>query len=226
MKLRLTLALLAALGAGAAFAQQPAADKSTLSYAIGYNIGKDFAEKNMDVDVDTVIRAIQDGYGKRQPAVAEEQMAAALEGMQQQLLEKAKGEFERVSAENKTKSDQFLAQNRAKNGVVVLPSGLQYRVIEDGTGGRPAASSEVQMHFRGSLYTGQEFASTYQGNNPVSMKVSDAPLKGLQEVLPLMKAGSRWEVYLPAELAYGNTPRSPVGPNQAVVFDIKLVEVR
>ena len=226
MKLRLTLAMLAACGAGAAFAQQPASDKGTLSYAIGYNIGKDFADKNMDVDVNTVIRAIQDGYGKSPPAVAEEQMAAALEGMQQQLLEKAKSEFERVSAENKAKSDQFLSQNRAKNGVVVLPSGLQYRVIEDGTGGRPAASSEVQMHFRGSLYTGQEFASTYQGNNPVSMKVSDAPLKGLQEVLPLMKAGSRWEVYLPADLAYGNTPRSPVGPNQAVVFDIKLVEVR
>jgi FKBP-type peptidyl-prolyl cis-trans isomerase len=225
MKLQLAVALVAAMGFGSALAQDTTSDKGRLSYAIGYNIGKDFAEKNMDVDVNTVIRAMQDGFGKRPPAVAEEQMQAALEAMQARMLEQAKGEFERIARENKTKSDQFLAQNRGKTGVTVLPSGIQYRIIEEGNGGRPAASSEVKLHFRGSLHTGQEFASTYQGNQPVTMKVADAPLRGLQEILPLMRAGSRWEIFLPAEMAYGDSPRSPLGPSQAVVFDVKLEEV-
>ncbi len=226
MKLRWTVALLAATSMGAAIAQDTTSDKGKLSYAIGYEIGRDFNEKKMDIDVQTVLRAIQDGYAKQNPSVPEADMRAALETMQQKMLEQAKSEFERVAGENKTKSDQFLAQNRSKPGVVVLPSGVQYRVIEEGTGARPATTSEVQLHFRGSLYTGQEFASTYTGNNAVTMKVADAPIKGLQEVLPLMKAGSRWEVYLSADLAYGASPRSPIGPNQAVIFDVKLVSVQ
>ncbi len=226
MKLRLTVALIAAMGMGAAVAQDTTSDKGKVSYAIGYEIGRDFTEKQMDIDLQTVIKAIQDGYAKRNPTVAEADMRAALGKLQEQMLAKAKAEFEKVSSENKSKSDQFLSQNRSKPGVTVLPSGVQYKVIEDGNGGRPGASSEVQIHFRGSLATGLEFASTYTGNNPVTMKVSDAPIEGLKEVLPLMKAGSRWEVFMPPERAYGDSPRSPIGPNQAVVFDVKLVSVK
>lgn len=225
MKLRWTVALFAAMSMSAAVAQDTTSERGKLSYAIGYEIGRDFTDKKMDVDLNTVMRAIQDGHAKRDPSVPEADMRAALEAMQAKMLEQAKSEFERVSNENKTKSDQFLAANRGKSGIVALPSGIQYRVIEEGTGARPAASSEVKIHFRGSLYTGQEFASTYTGNQPVTMKVSDNPIRGLQEVLPLMKAGSRWEVFLPPSVAYGDSPRSPIGPNQAVVFDIKLVEV-
>lgn len=226
MKLRWTAAVLAAMSMGVAVAQDTTSDKGKLSYAIGYELGRDFAEKQMDIDIATVIRAIQDGHAKRGPAVAEADMRAALEAMQAKMMEQAQREFERVSGENKAKSDQFLAQNRGKTGVVALPSGIQYRVIEEGNGSRPAPSSDVMIHFRGSLHTGQEFASTYTGNQPVSMKVSENPIPGLREVLPLMKQGSRWEVFLPADQAYGNSPRSPVGPNQAVVFDVKLVEVK
>ena len=226
MKVRLAIAMLAIMGTNAALAQDTTSEKGKLSYSIGYEIGKDFTERKIEVDVNTVIRAIQDGYGKRPPAVAEAEMRTALEQMQTKLQEQMRTEFERVSGENKSKSNQFLSANRAKPGIVTLPSGLQYRVIEDGTGGRPAATSEVKLQFRGSLYTGQEFASTYQGNQPVTMKVADAPLKGLQEALPLMKAGSRWELFLPSDLAYGDSPRSPIGPSQAVVFDVTLVEVK
>ena len=225
MKLGWTVALVAALGANAVVAQDTTSEKGKLSYSVGYELGRDFKDKGMDVDAATVLRAFQDGYAKANPRVPEADMRAALEAMQQQMLEKAKGEFERVSSENKTKSDRFLAENRSKSGVIALPSGAQYRVIEEGSGSRPASTSEVKLHFRGSLYTGQEFASTYTGNQPVSMKIADAPIKGLQEVIPLMKAGSRWEVYLPANLAYGDSPRSPIGPNQAVIFDVKLIEV-
>ena len=226
MKLRWTVALFAAMTTGAVMAQDPASEKGKLSYAIGYEIGRDFTEKQLDVDVNTVIKAIQDGYAKRNPTVPAEQMRVALENMQKKMLDKAKAEFDRVSGENKRKSDAFLAANKAKTGVQSLPSGIQYRIIETGTGAKPTVNSAVKVHFRGSLSTGQEFASTYQGNEPVSMKVSDAPLPGLKAVLPMMTAGSRWELFLPAEQAYGNTPRSPVGPNQAIVFDVKLIEVK
>ena len=225
MKFRWTVALIATLTMGAAMAQDTASEKGKLSYAMGFEIGRDFNERKMDVDINTVIRAIQDGYAKKTPAVPEEQMRASLEAMQKKMLDQAKSEFDRVSGENKRKSDAFLAANRTKAGVQVLSSGIQYRIIETGTGAKPTAASEVKLHFRGSLSTGQEFASTYQGNQTVTMKVSDAPLPGLKTVLPMMPTGSRWELYLPAEQAYGNSPRSPIGPEQAVVFDVKLVEI-
>ncbi len=225
MKLRWTVALLAATTMSAALAQDTTSEKGKLSYAVGYQIGQDFTERKVDVDLSTVIRAIQDGYAKRDPAVPAEQMGAALEAMQKKLLDEAKAEFEKVAGENKRKSDAFLAQNRSKTGVQTLSSGIQYRVIETGTGAKPTAASDVKIHFRGSLSTGQEFASTYQGNEPVSMRVGEAPLPGLRQVLPMMTQGSRWEVFMPAEQAYGDSVR-PIGPNQAVVFDVKLVEVK
>ena len=225
MKFRWTVALVATLTMGAAMAQDTASEKGKLSYAMGFEIGRDFNERKMDVDINTVIRAIQDGYAKKTPAVPEDQMRASLEAMQKKMLDQAKSEFDRVSGENKRKSDAFLAANRTKAGVQVLSSGIQYRIIETGTGAKPTAASEVKLHFRGSLSTGQEFASTYQGNQTVTMKVSEAPLPGLKTVLPMMPTGSRWELYLPADQAYGNSPRSPIGPEQAVVFDVKLVEI-
>ena len=226
MKLRWTVALIAALSMGAAMAQDTSSEKGKLSYAIGYEIGRDFTAKKMDVDINTVIRAMQDGYAKRNPAVPEAQMRTALEGMQKKMLYQAKAEFDKVSAENKRKSDAFMASNRSKSGVQALPSGIQYRIIESGSGAKPTPNSEVKIHFRGSLASGQEFASTYQGNQPATMRVADAPLPGIKAVLPMMTVGSRWELFLPADQAYGNTPRSPIGPNQAVVFDVKLLEVK
>lgn len=226
MMLRWTVALLAALMMTTAVAQDTTSDKGKLSYALGYKIGHDFTEQKLDIDLNTVIRAIQDGYAKRDPSVPMEQMGAALEAMQKKMVEEARAEWERAAAENKRKSDAFLAQNRTKTGIQVLSSGIQYRVIESGSGAKPTANSNVALHFRSSISTGQEFASTYQGNEPVTMKVGEFPMPGMQQVLPMMAQGSRWEVFLPSDQAYGDNPRSPIGPGQAVVLDIKLVEVK
>lgn len=239
MKLRLLAACLAAFGlsAGVALAQSapaanqpapPPANKPVLSYAIGYDLGKDLADQKVDVDINAVIKALQDGFAKRAPAHSQEQMDAQLAGLQQRMVAQARAEFERVANENKAKSDAFLAANRSKPGITTLPSGIQYRVIEPGTGAKPTAASTVQMHYRGSVSTGQEFANTYAQQNPTpaSFKVGEFPIRGVQEVLALMPAGSRWEVFLPSDKAFGNDPRSPVGPGQALVFDIKLVSVQ
>ncbi|MEZ5545680.1 MAG: FKBP-type peptidyl-prolyl cis-trans isomerase N-terminal domain-containing protein [Lysobacteraceae bacterium] len=228
MKFRWTVALLAATTMGTAMAQTaaPAPDKNKLSYAIGYQIGRDFAERKLDVDIEAVIRAIRDGQAKREPTVPVAEMDAALTAMQKRLGEQAKAEFDKVAGENKQKSDAFLAQNRTKTGVQVLSSGIQYRVIENGSGARPTAASNVEIHLRGSISTGQEFASTYQGNKPLEIQVGEAPMTGLRTVLPMMNVGSRWEIFLPPDQAYGADPRSPIGPNQAVVLDVKLVSVK
>ncbi|HEY9143074.1 MAG TPA: FKBP-type peptidyl-prolyl cis-trans isomerase N-terminal domain-containing protein [Arenimonas sp.] len=238
MKLRLIAACLAAFGlsAGVALAQSapanaptpPPANKPVLSYAIGYDLGKDLADQKVDVDINQVIKALQDGFAKRAPAHPQDQMDGQLAGLQQRMVAQARAEFERVANENKAKSDAFLAANRGKPGITVLPSGIQYRVIETGSGAKPTPASTVTMHYRGSVSTGQEFANTYAQQNPTpaSFKVSEFPIRGVQEVLVLMPAGSRWEVFLPSDKAFGNDPRSPVGPGQALVFDIKLEGVQ
>lgn len=237
MKLRLLAATLAvfAVSSGFAMAQtaKPAAapaaaapaDKATLSYAIGYDMARDLAERKVDLDINTLIRAIQDGYAKKPPTMPGDKLAAALSQFQKKMAEQERAEFERVSRENKTKSDAFLAANRGKPGVVVLPSGVQYKVIDAGSGAKPTSASTVSVHLRGSISTGQEFANTYSSANaqPATFKVSEFPLAGLKEALLMMPIGARWEVYLPADKAYGNDPRSPIGPSQAVVFDVKLV---
>ena len=236
MKLRLLAASLAALTlvAGSAFAQTtPAPNKNDLSYALGYDLGRNLVESGEAVDINTVIKALQEGYGKKEPTVAVTQLRTAVEAMQKRQMEKAKAAFDKASAENKTKSDAFLAQNKAKAGVQSLPGGVQYRVLEAGSGAKPNQASEVTLQYKGALTDGRVFVDTFSPQPgqttapaPMAIKVSEIPLVGLRDVLVQMPAGSRWEVVIPADKAYGNTPQSPVGPNQAVVFEVKLVSVK
>ena len=236
MKLRLLAATLAALTlvAGSVSAQTtPAPDKNALSYALGYDLGRNLVESGEAVDVNTVIKALQDAYAKKEPTVPVAQLRTAVESMQKRQQEKAKIAFDQASAQNKTKSDQFLAQNKAKAGVKTLPGGVQYRVVEAGSGAKPTQASNVTLQYKGSLSDGRTFVDTFspqQGQTtpppPMAIKISEIPLVGLREALLQMPAGARWEVVLPADKAYGNTPQSPVGPNQAVVFDVKLVSVK
>ena len=212
-------------GAPAAAAPTGPIDKNKLSYAIGYEIGRDFIEKNMQVDLNTVIRAIQDGYAKRNPTVPEAEMRQTLGMMREKMIGEAKVKYEAIARENKGKSDRFLAENKSKKGIVALPSGIQYRVIEEGNGRRATPTSEVTVHYRGSLSNGFEFDSSFARGQPASFKVNTV-IDGWKEVLPLMKIGDHWQVFLPPEKAYGVRGQGPIGPNEALVFDIKLVDVK
>ena len=239
MKLRLLVACVAALGMGSVMAQSspavpaPAAaapDKPTLAYALGYDYGRRLADTAPGLDVAAMVRALQDGYAKRTPTVDAEKLGQAMTTFQQQLEAKAKAEFEQASRENKAKSDAALAANRVKPGVTTLPGGVQYRIIEAGTGAKPTLNSTVELHYGASLATtGQEFIRTFSQPKPLSGKVSDLPWPGMREALLLMPAGSRWEVYVPADKAWGNGPeslRNGPGPNQALILDIKLFSVK
>lgn len=240
MKLRLLSASVLAmtLVAGAAAAQDTTSEKGKLSYYFGYDFGgnlQSLIERGEQVDIESLVKGVRDAYAKQKPAITNEQLKPAIDAFQKREEDraaKAKAEFDKVAADNKTKSDAFLAQNKAKAGVTTTASGVQYRVLETGTGAKPTDASSVTMQYRGSLIDGRTFVDTYSpppgqaAPPPLSLKISEVPLVGLREVLKLMPAGSRWEVILPADKAYGNSPQSPIGPNQTVVFDVKLVGVK
>lgn len=237
MKLRLLAASLAAmtLVSGTVAAQDTSTERGRLSYAIGYNTGVELAQLTANgeaVDVNTVIKAIQDAYARKEPTVPVDQLRAAVESMQQRQAAKMQEEFNKLAAANKTASDSFLAQNRAKQGVQTVPgSTVQYRVIENGSGAKPTQNSDVQLTYKGSLPDGTVLVDTSQPQEgqaagPVTMKVSQIPLVGLREALLQMPTGARWEIVLPGDKAYGTNIQAGRMANQAVVFDVKLVSVR
>ena len=233
MKLRLLAATLAALTltAGAAGAQDTTSEKGKLSYALGYDLGRNLAESGEAIDVNTVVKAVQDGFAKKEPGVPVDQLRVAVENMQKRQQAKMQQEFNKLAAANKAASDAFLAQNKSKDGVKTLPSGVQYRILETGNGAKPTAASDVQLQYKGTLPDGTVLIDTSQAQQgqpagPVSLKVSQIPLVGLREALTQMPSGSRWEVVLPGDKAYGSTMQAGRMANQAVVFDVKLVSVK
>ena len=232
MKLRLLAATVAALTltAGLAVAQDTASEKGKLSYYFGYDFGRSLADSGEPVDVATLVKAVQDGYAKKQPAVAAEQLRPAVEAFQKRQQAKAQAEkakWDKAASDNKAKSDQFLAQNKAKTGVKVLPSGVQYRIVEVGTGAKPTLASTVALEVGGPYPFGQH--PTQGGDQPqkiAAVKLSEVEMAAMREVLALMPAGSKWEVVLPSDKAFGADPRTGFPPNVAVAFDVKLVSVK
>lgn len=228
MKLRLIAAAVAALAltAGNAVAQDTSSEKGKLSYALGYDLGRNAVESGEQVDVNTIVKGLQDGYSKKTPAVPVEQLRTAVQNMQKRQQDKAKAEWEKASAENKTKSDTFINANKSKAGVKVINGNVQYRVIENGTGAKPTQASTVALEVAGPFPWGERPAQARPANAIPAIKVSEIEMQAMREVLLQMPAGSKWEVTLPADKAYGNDPRTPFPPNVAVQFEIKLVSVK
>ncbi len=247
MKLRVLAASLAALSltAGMALAQtapaakpvapaKPAApqqfpvpDKATLGYALGYERGNMIARSAIDVDQAAVLRGLQDAMAKKEPAHSSEKLGSALGYFEQKLENDARANFEKVSRENKTKSDAFMAANKSKAGVVTLPGGVQYRVLQAGTGAKPTAANSVVAHMRGVLSSGIALGDTFTSSPlaPPTLKVSEMPV-GLREAVLQMPVGSRWEITIPPEKGFGKESRVPGGPNQAIVYDFQLVNIK
>ncbi|ATE71399.1 FKBP-type peptidyl-prolyl cis-trans isomerase [Lysobacter capsici] len=228
MKLRLIAAAVAALAltAGNAVAQDTSSEKGKLSYALGYDLGRNAVESGEQVDVNTIVKGLQDGYAKKQPSVPVDQLRTAVQNMQKRQQDKAKAEWDKAAAENKTKSDTFINANKAKAGVKVLPSGVQYRVIDAGSGAKPTQASTVALEVAGPFPFGERPAQARPANAIPSIKVSEIEMAAMREVLLQMPTGAKWEVTLPSAQAYGADPRTPYPPNVAVQFEIKLVSVK
>jgi peptidylprolyl isomerase len=228
MKLRLIAAAIAALvlTAGPAAAQDTTSEKGKLSYALGYDLGRNAAESGEALDVNTIIKGLQEGYAKKAPSVPVDQLRTAVQNMQQRQQAKAKAEWEKAAAQNKTKSDTFIAANKAKAGVKTLPSGVQYRVIEPGTGAKPTQANTVQLEVAGPFAWGERPQQARPAQPVPAVKLSEIEMPAMREVLLQMPAGAKWEVTLPADKAYGANPNTPFPPNVAVQFEIKLVSVK
>jgi FKBP-type peptidyl-prolyl cis-trans isomerase FklB len=224
MRFIFALAVLMALVASPAMAQDLTSDKGKLSYAVGWDIGKDVQRRGAEFDVETLIAAIRDSAAGKDPRVPNDEMVALLTELQQKVRQEQAEAFQKLAEDNQKKSEEFLASNKAKSGIVTLPSGIQYRIIDEGEGARPTMESTVKVHYRGSKLNGLEFDSSFARGVPEQFTVNSV-LKGWQEVLPLMKTGATWQIFVPPELAFGARGNPPVGPNETLIFDLKLVEI-
>lgn len=218
------VAIVALSSVAPAMAQDVTSEKGKLSYAVGWDIGEDIKRRGAEFDVESIITAIRDSGAGREPQVGNEEMVAVLTALQQRVRQEQAEAFQKLADENQKASADFLAANTKKNGVVALPSGVQYRIIDEGEGARPGMESTVKVHYRGSKVNGLEFDSSFARGVPEEFAVN-AVLRGWQEVLPLMKTGATWQVFVPPELGFGARGNPPVGPNEALIFDLKLVEI-
>lgn len=192
------------------------------SYAIGLQIGARLKTQEFtDLDPAAIAEAMQDVFAGRKPRLSREQMRAAA-----QAYEKiAQARQTRIAEANAKAEKVFLAKYGKRPGVIVLPSGIEYRVLKAGTGKKPGADSSVTVDYRGRLMNGTEFDSSYKRGKPTTFQISKV-IKGWQEVLPLMKVGAEWEVVIPSKLAYGEHGAGGViGPNQPLIFDIHLLKI-
>ena len=224
MRSRLALTILFMLASGSALAQDVNTEKGKLSYAVGWDIGADIKRRSTEFDVESLITAIRDIVADKEPQVTTEEMRTLLTALQEKVRAEQVEQFRVLSEKNQADSEAFLLANKSKTGIVALPSGVQYRIIEEGDGARPGLETRVTVHYRGSKLDGREFDSSFARGTPEEFTVN-AVLKGWQEVLPLMKAGSTWQIFVPPELAFGARGNPPVGPNEALMFDLKLVEI-
>ena len=200
-------------------------NKDSVSYAIGYDIGKNFKNQGVEINMAVFSAALQAGLDSVTPKLDEQQSRAVMMAYQQKLQAKQQEKRMQEATGNIEKSNKFLAENKAKAGVIELPSGLQYQVIKEGTGKMPTLEDQVTTNYHGTLMDGTVFDSSRERGEPATF-----PLKGViqawQQILPLMKEGASYKIWSPPALAYGEYGSPPkIGPNVALVFEIDLIKV-
>jgi FKBP-type peptidyl-prolyl cis-trans isomerase FklB len=197
-------------------------DKQKFSYAVGFQITQGLRHDGLELDAEAFAQAARDVLTDQPARLTMEDMQAAIEKFQQQAAAEQTAKAEKALKDGQA----FLADNKAKKGVVTRPSGLQYQVIKDGTGKNPAATDTVEVNYRGTLLNGTEFDSSYKRGESVSFPVNQV-IQGWQEVLPLMKVGSHWKVFIPSNLAYGERGAGAnIGANETLVFEIELLGIK
>lgn len=228
MKKRALIAIITAglmLPTFTAWAEGPITEqKARESYAIGYQFGTSLKQQAVDVDQNALMMAIKDGVEGKTPALTSEEMGATMETLRQRMLTQQETRNHELAAKNAAEGAAFLQENARKQGVKTLPSGIQYKVLADGTGPKPVSTDTVTVNYIGKLIDGTEFDSSYKRNTPVSFNLSSVII-GWREVLPMMKTGSKWEVAIPSELGYGERQAGPIAPGSTLVFEIELLSI-
>jgi len=221
MFLILPVVLVLSLSCNAKGGKNLKTQKQKVSYSIGLDIGKNFKQNAIDIDVNKLFLGIKDALAGAKPKLTDEEIRAVMMQFQQDR----QSSQSKVGAANLEKGKIFLEANKKKKGIVVLPDGLQYKIITQGKGSKPSATDKVTVHYKGTLIDGTEFDSSYKRGQPASFPVNGV-IKGWTEILQLMPVGSKWEVFIPGDLAYGERGAGgSIGPNETLIFTIELLSI-
>ena len=231
MNTRIHLAVL--LGLGLVNFQAEAKEKAPelktkedmVSYGIGVEVARNFRKDGVEVNLDLLVRGLKDAYAGRELVVPEKELRPLMREFQGDVRRKMVANRRTAGLDNKKKAEDFLAENKKKEGIVVLPGGVQYKVVKMGNGPQPKDSDIVEVHYRGNLLNGSEFDATAPGKT-ANLKLS-ALIPGWRDAVKLMPAGSKWQIFVPPEQAYGERGvGSDIGPNELLIFDVELVGIQ
>ncbi|NCO40738.1 MAG: hypothetical protein COZ06_10065 [Armatimonadetes bacterium CG_4_10_14_3_um_filter_66_18] len=204
--------------------EAPTTEIEKMSYAVGVRVGESLKMEGMTLSLDMLMRAIGDVLGSKALVMTDDDLEAAFGTFQQQMAALDEARTKKQAEKNLAEGKVWLDENTKKEGVVVLPSGLQYKVVTEGTGVLPTADDTVKAHYRGTFLNGDEFDSSYKRNEPAVFPVGGV-IPGWQEALKLMKVGSKWQLFVPGSLAYGEQGRRSIPPNATLLFDVELLEI-
>jgi len=227
------LQLLMALGFGLVIANLRAENEITLkdqkdkvSYSIGVNIGTNFKQQGIDVNPEILIAGLKAALSGGKLALDQAEIQQTLTTYQRELVSKQAERSKELAGKNKEEGDTFLTTNKKKEGIKTTASGLQYKVINEGKGKKPTADDTVRVNYKGTLIDGKEFDSSYSRGEPVEFPVSGVVIPGWTEALQLMPVGSKWQLFVPSNLAYGERGQGPdIGPNATLIFEVDLLAI-
>ncbi|HTX17536.1 MAG TPA: FKBP-type peptidyl-prolyl cis-trans isomerase [Bacteroidota bacterium] len=203
-----------------------ATQKDSVSYIIGTEIAKNLQKQDIDIDPGILAKGFSDEYTGAKLLLTEEQIEKVMAAFQQQMISKEAERMAEIGERNKKQGEAFLAENKKKDSVKTLPSGLQYKVLVQGTGRKPTLTDTVTTHYRGTLIDGTEFDSSYKRGEPASFPVGGV-IRGWTEALQLMNVGSKWELFIPSDLAYGERGAGQtIGPNSTLIFEVELLSIK
>jgi FKBP-type peptidyl-prolyl cis-trans isomerase FklB len=200
--------------------------KDKAGYSIGANIGANLKRDGVDVNVDAIVAGLKDSLAGANPQLTPEEQQETLTLLQKAIHDKAVAARQELGEKAKKEGEAFLAANKSKDGVRTLRSGLQYKVLVEGTGAQPKPTDKVTVQYRGALIDGTEFDSSYKHGAPATFGVNEV-IPGWTEALPLMKTGAKWQLFIPASLAYGEHGAGrDIPPNAALIFEVELLNIK
>lgn len=218
--------LLLTAQAGAAETAVLRTPKEKVSYGLGVDAARNLLRSGIEFDAELLVKGIRDEVARGKLLMTEDELRQTMSAFHDEQARKREQVMNRAAEENRKMGEEFLAENKAHKGVVALPSGLQYRILKAGSGRKPTDADTVECRFRVALVNGVEIASSDRRGEPATMKVSGL-IAGLTEALKLMPVGSKWELFIPSELAYGEKgTASGIGPNSAVIFEVELLAIK
>ena len=224
----LLVLMFALLATSASAAEKPAlkTQKDKVSYSLGADVAKNFKRLGIDLNVDMLVKGLKDEFAGKKLLMNDEELRKTMNELQVDLRQKQIQAIKAAAEKNQKEGEAFLAENKLKEGVVTLPDGLQYKILKAGDGKIPTGDDTVEVNYRGTLINGTEFDSSYKRGEPATFKVGGV-IPGWTEALKLMPVGSKWQLFIPSQLAYGERGAGrDIGPNQTLIFEVELLAIK